>query len=173
MQSSTSSLSSLRKWVHSLVVAAIVLGILPPPMVATLVNATLPEALAEPVTEGALSLLPPVRSAQAESLQAPLAASGDRDVQVASSHPVAKGIGAPMWAPSDAPLTQIVTPGAVTGSLILTKTVLGSSRNNYTVTLTGPSYPAGQDFAIATGTNTVTNVIPGVYIVTELSPGTG
>ncbi|MCW1967173.1 MAG: hypothetical protein KIH69_003510, partial [Anaerolineae bacterium] len=64
-------------------------------------------------------------------------------------------------------------PSTVTGSLQITKTVVGSAQNNFTVTVTGPSYPSGQAFGIVSGTNTVPNLIPGVYTVTETSPGAG
>ncbi len=95
-------------------------------------------------------------------------------------------IASPIYAPSGGAVS--VAPGtlaqvkitnllgqsvAPTATLILTKSVVGSSQSNYEITLTGPSYPAGETFGIISGTNTITNLIPGVYTVTETSPGAG
>ncbi len=55
-------------------------------------------------------------------------------------------------------LGQMTQP---TATLVLTKNVVGSSQSNYEVTLTGPSYPAGQAFAIISGTNTDHEPNPG------------
>ena len=99
MQSSTSSLSSLRKWVHALVVSAIVLGILPPPMVATLANAALPQSIAEQVTQTTTSLLPAVADAKASALESSSASLLKKNIDRADNRTVSHSIEKPIEKP--------------------------------------------------------------------------
>ena len=67
-------------------------------------------------------------------------------------------------------------PGA--GTLSVTKVlswfnVAPPLTQTFQITISGPSFPGGQQFSIMSGTLGITNLIPGTYIVTETLPGNG
>ena len=62
---------------------------------------------------------------------------------------------------------------AGSSSITLTKSVIGSTQSNFMVNIVGPSYPAGAQLPIISGTQVITGLVNGVYTVTETSPGAG
>ncbi|HQW34287.1 MAG TPA: SdrD B-like domain-containing protein, partial [Thermoflexales bacterium] len=66
-----------------------------------------------------------------------------------------------------------VTPITNANSLVLTKTVVGSTNSGpYSVTITGPNGYV-TNTTITSGTNTIAGLPAGVYTITETSPGAG
>ncbi|MBX3015727.1 MAG: hypothetical protein KF832_29680, partial [Caldilineaceae bacterium] len=141
---------TLRKVLHGCVVAALLAGLLPPPLFSDaarlLVGATLPPTLAEPVVEAAAAiadLLPAVPAAQAAAEAAPI------------------------QAPFAAPLVQLVGGTQV---LTVTKTISGTGSGPFDITIEGPNNYSTT--AQIDGGEVLTFSVPtqGVYTVTENTP---
>ncbi len=100
-----------------------------------------------------------------------LGALGVSAIGIVQPTALAPVLGVPQAA---AAMTGQPDPVVVGSSVItLTKSVVGSTQSNFTVNIVGPSYPAGAQMPIVSGTQVITGLVNGVYTVTETSPGAG
>ncbi|MEZ4664050.1 MAG: SdrD B-like domain-containing protein, partial [Caldilineaceae bacterium] len=151
--SSRRNLCRLHTILHTLTVAALLAGLIPPPVMTSLA-AALPEPLAAPATdlaEAATALLPDPATAQAAALE------------TVAGAPVA------------APVAQTIDPAGV---LTVTKTVdwNGNTPNagqQFAFTITGPNGFTPINDTITDGGVMTYSMPLGVYTVTESAPGAG
>jgi len=137
---------TLRILMVASLLASLIAGVIPPPLVSSLANSVLPKELAAPVANVAEALLPSVPAAQA----APGAA--------------------PMQDLAAAPFAQTVNGSNI---LTITKTISGTGSGPFDLVINGPNSYVLTTTINGGEVKTISGLASGIYTVTETSPGAG